>query len=136
MERPMAEKAAAAPQAGTQPGTNKAGKGAFYAVGVGPGDPELLTLKAVRLLEACPVVALDIARQAVDLRGKEILPLDFSMSPDPVKRAAAQQAAAGLVRRKLEAGLDVAMVNIGDVSLYATCSYLMEQLEAEGFATA
>ena len=58
------------------------------------------------------------------------------MSPDPAKRAAAQQAAAALVRQKLEAGLDVAMVNIGDVSIYATCSYLLEQLAAEGFATA
>ena len=32
-------------------------KGVFYSVGVGPGDPELITLKAVRTLERCPVVA-------------------------------------------------------------------------------
>ena len=32
-------------------------KGVFYGVGVGPGDPELLTLKAVHLLERCPVIA-------------------------------------------------------------------------------
>ncbi len=122
-------------------------KGTFYGVGVGPGDPELLTLKAVRTIRACPVVAaprtaggkmvaLEIARQAVDLSGKEILPLDFSMSPDPARRAAAHDAALAPVRACLLAGQDVAMLNIGDVSIYATCSYLMEKLAAEGFATA
>ena len=122
-------------------------KGTLYGVGVGPGDPELLTLKAVRTIEACPViaaprtpggdmVALDIARQAVDLSGKTILPLDFSMSPSAERRRAAHEAAAALVRRELEAGRDVAMLNIGDVSIYATCSYLMEELESAGFSTA
>ena len=59
-------------------------KGTFYGVGVGPGDPELITLKAVRAIERCPVIAapetrgektlaLDIARGAVDLTGKTIL---------------------------------------------------------------
>ena len=53
-------------------------KGVFYGVGVGPGDPELMTLKAVRVLERCPVIAaprtksgemlaLDIASAAVNL---------------------------------------------------------------------
>ena len=122
-------------------------KGVLYGVSVGPGDPELLTLKALRTIQACPVVAaprtkgggmvaLDIARQAADLSGKEILPLDFSMSPDPAVRAAAHAAAAQLVRARLDAGQDVAMLNLGDVSIYATCSYLIGQLRAQGYATA
>ena len=68
--------------------------GTFYGVSVGPGDPELMTLKAVRCLERCPVIAapqtsggqmlaLDIAKGAVDLSGKTILPLHFAMSRDP-----------------------------------------------------
>ena len=55
-------------------------KGVFYGVGVGPGDPELLTLKALRTLERCPVIAaprtksgetlaLDIVRRAMPLEG-------------------------------------------------------------------
>ena len=60
--------------------------GTFYGVSVGPGDPELLTLQAVRLLRQCPVLAapqtasgqmlaLDIARRALgsELDGKTIL---------------------------------------------------------------
>ena len=68
--------------------------GTFYAVGVGPGDPELLTLQAANILKRCPVIAapqtksgqmlaLDIARSALDLREKEILPLSFTMSREP-----------------------------------------------------
>ena len=122
-------------------------KGTLYGVGVGPGDPELITLKAVRVMGECPVIAaprtasgrmlaLEIARQAADLTGKEILPLDLSMSPDPARRQASYEAALALVRARLEAGRDVAMLNIGDVSIYATCSYLIEHLDAAGYATA
>ena len=69
--------------------------GTFYGVSVGPGNPELLTLQAVRLLRQCPVLAapqtasgqmlaLDIARRALgaELDGKTILPLQFAMSRD------------------------------------------------------
>ena len=80
-------------------------KGVFYGVGIGPGDPELLTLKAVRILEGCEVIAaprtkgeatlaLEIAGKAVDLSGKEILPLEFTMDRDPEVRMAAYRAAA------------------------------------------
>ena len=121
-------------------------KGIFYGVGIGPGDPELLTLKAVRTLEACPVIAapqtksggmlaLDIAQQAVDLSRKELLPLYFSMSRDPAVLAAAREEAAQAVRERLDTGLDVAMLNLGDVSIYATCSYLMDILDRQGYRT-
>lgn len=120
--------------------------GTFYGVSVGPGDPELLTAKALRILAACPVIAaprtaggeqlaLSIARQAVDLTGKELLPLAFSMDRDEAVRKAAWQKAAGQVRAFLDRGRDVAMVVLGDVSIYATYCSLMELLQAEGYAT-
>ena len=121
--------------------------GTFYGVSVGPGDPELLTLKAVRCIEQCPVLAaprtaegrmlaLEIVKGAVDVSGKTILPLHFAMSRDADTLRASHEAAAGAVREALDAGQDVAMLNLGDVSIYATYGYLEEILRAEGYPTA
>ena len=121
--------------------------GTFYGVGVGPGDPELLTRKAVGVLERCPVlatprtrtgasVALEIVRGAVELEGKTLLPLDFPMSREEGELRAAHRAAAETVRPHLEAGRDVAMAVLGDVSLYSTFCYVMEILRGEGFPCA
>ena len=71
--------------------------GILYGVSVGPGDPELMTVKAVRILERCPVVAaprtagektlaLDIASGAADLTGKTILNLEFAMTGTAASR--------------------------------------------------
>lgn len=101
--------------------------GTFYGVSVGPGDPELLTLQAVRLLRQCPVLAapqtasgqmlaLDIARRALgsELDCKTILPLQFAMSRDAAVLRASHETAASAVRLFLDAGQDVAMLNLGD----------------------
>ena len=124
-------------------------KGTFYGVSVGPGAPELLTLQAVRLIRKCPVLAapqtssgqmlaLDIARSALGkaLDGKTIVPLHFAMSRDPAVLAASHKAAVQAVRPYLDAGQDTAMLNLGDVSIYATFGYLQRLLEAEGYPTA
>ena len=118
--------------------------GTFYAVSVGPGDPELLTLQAVRVLENTPVIAapqtasgqmlaLDIARGAVDLTGKSVLPLRFTMSHDAAVRAESYRAAASAVETELRQGRDVAMVNLGDVALFATAYYIFAEIERDGF---
>ncbi|MBR3630924.1 MAG: precorrin-2 C(20)-methyltransferase, partial [Oscillospiraceae bacterium] len=68
-------------------------KHTLYGVSTGPGDPELLTLRAVRILGQCSTIAapqkpgteslaLRIAKQAADLSGKQILPLHFPMTKD------------------------------------------------------
>lgn len=99
-------------------------KGVLYGVGTGPGDPELLTIKAVRTIESCPViaapqtadgamVALDIVRGAVDLTSKTVIPVRFSMTRDAERRTAEH---ASLVRElvaHLDAVRDVALLNLG-----------------------
>lgn len=121
-------------------------KGVFYGVGVGPGDPELLTVKALRVLKECPVLAcpqtksgetlaLEIVRQAMDVSDKTILPLSFTMSRDPQVQRAAHEKAADQVCGWLEQGKNVAMPNLGDVSIYSTYCYLMELIKQRGFQT-
>ena len=121
------------------------GKGTFYAVGVGPGDPEWMTRQACRVLEMCPVIAaprtasgemlaLSIARRAVDLGGKTVLPLEFAMSREASVRAEGYERAADGIARELDAGRDVAMVNLGDVSIYATAYYVLDALRRRGYA--
>ncbi|HWP50477.1 MAG TPA: precorrin-2 C(20)-methyltransferase [Clostridia bacterium] len=119
-------------------------KGTLYGVSVGPGDPELMTLQAVRLLKRCPViavpqtagggtVALDIASQAVDLSGKEIVLLPFLMVRDRQKLDESHRQLAGLLKKPLNLGRDVAMLSLGDASVYSSFSYMVELLAPEGY---
>ena len=121
-------------------------QGVFYAVSVGPGDPELLTRQACRVLEVCDVIAaprtkagrmlaLDIAEGAADMRGKTILPLDFTMAHDAAVREESYRTAAAAIKAELSVGRDVAMVNLGDVSVYATAYYILERIRSDGFET-
>lgn len=119
-------------------------KGILYGVGVGPGNPDYVTLAAIKAVQACPVVAsprtrdgamvaLDIMRGAVELLDKEILPLDFSMSRDAAVRQESHRQAATLLAQRLDSGLSVAMLNLGDVSLYASFQYMAGILGPQGY---
>lgn len=120
-------------------------KGTLFGVGVGPGDPELMTLKAVRTIERCPCIAtpetagektlaLTIAAGAADLTGKKILPLRFLMTRDKEAQARCHEALADQIAARLDGGTDVAMLNLGDVSIYSTFAYLMDILTQRGYA--
>lgn len=123
-------------------------KGTLYVVGVGPGDPELMTLKAVRILERCKVwlapvakkdgesTALGIAEGVVDRKDKEIITHHFPMKkirmgqiPDPEVKKAWDAAAVQIVGH-LQAGRDVAFPTLGDPAIYSTGFYVCETLFA------
>ena len=119
-------------------------KGRFYGVGVGPGDPELITLKAVRVLKSCPVIAvplnsmgktlaLEIARGAVDIPEEKLLPLSFPMDKDISKRAANYRAAADEIEKRLDAGLSTALITLGDVTIYSTAFYVGSIIREDGY---
>ena len=121
-------------------------RGTLYGVSVGPGDPELMTLKAVRCIESCDIIAapqtksgemlaLSIAEQAVDMKDKTIIPLFFSMSKDLDVQHEAHVKDADAIEKYLAEGKDVAMLNLGDVSVYGTYCYIMDILRARGYDT-
>ena len=113
--------------------------GTLYGVGVGPGDPELMTVKSIKVLEAVSVVAvpsstepdvklksraLQVVRGALSFTNKELLALYMPMTKDMTLVRASRAKAAGAVIERLASGLDVAFITVGDPSLYSTFGYI------------
>ncbi|WP_043368760.1 precorrin-2 C(20)-methyltransferase [Cyanobium sp. PCC 7001] len=105
-------------------------------VGVGPGDPDLLTVAAVRALQAAAVVAFPVAREGGEGMAAAIaapwlgehqrrLPLLFPMVAEAAPRLAAWQAAADTLAAEVAAGQAVVLLCEGDVSLFASSSYVL-----------
>jgi precorrin-2/cobalt-factor-2 C20-methyltransferase len=116
--------------------------GRLYGVGVGPGDPELLTLKALRVLQMVPVIcvprsetsqesyALEIVRKFLDEKKQEILRIVFP-TDDPEAAAAVWRGAADSLGAHLLQGRDVAFITEGDPMLYSTFSYVLDSISSQ-----
>ncbi|MDO9533420.1 MAG: precorrin-2 C(20)-methyltransferase [Deltaproteobacteria bacterium] len=117
--------------------TTKAGT--LYGIGVGPGDPELITLKALKVLQSVPHIfascstkntyslALSIVRCHLNGAGIEHLP--FPMTKDPEVLASAWERNARRVLEVLATGSDAAFVTLGDPLTYSTFGYLLKTLK-------
>lgn len=115
----------------------------IYAVGVGPGDPELVTRKAERIIRAADVVcaptgaedaasyALSIVEEFIDRSRQEIVSQVFPMMKKGPELEAAWQEAAAQVLERVDAGKDVAFITIGDPCLYSTFLYLYRIFQAQ-----
>ncbi len=114
-------------------------RGTLYGIGVGPGDPGLLTLKALEILKSVQVVfaagstknsyslALNVVDKHLDA-STEIIRLDFPMTQDQDQLARAWEDNARRVLAALDSGRDAAFVTIGDPLTYSTYGYLLTTL--------
>ena len=121
--------------------------GIFYGVGVGPGDPELLTMKAVRLIRESDVIAVpgeavqesvayQIAQRAVpELAGKQLLAIPMPMTHEKEKREEHHRQGAQRIEKILAQGKDVAFLTLGDPAVYSTYFYLQELIKKDGYPT-
>lgn len=119
--------------------------GILYGVGVGPGDPRMMTYLAVETIAACPVLAVPAAgkENAVsykiaagivkDLDQKECLNLVTPMTKDKEVLQAAYEKAAEQIIEKLEEGKNVAYLTLGDPTIYCTYIYVHRLVKERGY---
>ena len=121
-----------------------ANKGKLIGIGVGPGDTELLTLKAAKVLKTVPVVfspksakekesiALSIVRPILKERKdyKRLMLVEpiFPMIEDKKELEKIWNSAADMMAQYLDSGRDVAFITLGDPSVYSTYSYVQKRL--------
>lgn len=117
-------------------------KGVLYGVSVGPGDPELLTYKAVRVIREADVVAvpnIGHKRQTAYaiceqyLEDKELLDCSTPMSKDRSVVLAAYEKVADDLCALLDAGKSVAYLCLGDIAIYSTYIYVHDIIVARGY---
>ncbi|WP_249861382.1 precorrin-2 C(20)-methyltransferase [Paenibacillus konkukensis] len=115
--------------------------GVLYGLGVGPGDPELITVKAFRILKESPVIAyprkkmgaksyaLTITELYVNTEEKTMIGLTFPMTRDREALEMQWSRTVSAVWEHLEQGKDVAFVTEGDPMIYSTFIHLMRLMK-------
>ncbi|MCL4466288.1 MAG: precorrin-2 C(20)-methyltransferase [Chloroflexi bacterium] len=116
--------------------------GKFIGVGVGPGDPELITIKAQRVLQQVPVLCVPKSREEgdsyvlsfvshlIDLERQALIELVFPMTKDRARLEEHWSAALVKVVAHLREGQDVAFVTEGDPFIYSTFMHIYALVRA------
>ena len=119
--------------------------GILYGVGVGPGDPELVTLKAVRIVRECDTVILPakskedciaygIMKEACrEVAEKELICMPFPMTKDENRLATAHEQIYLTIKKLLDEGRKAAFLTIGDPTIYSTYQYIHKRVEKVGY---
>ncbi len=121
-------------------------KGTLYGTGVGPGDPMLMTLKAVRVIEGCDVIAVPtekkeesvayrIASGVADLKEKHCMEISMPMTRDTDMLVRYHRQGVEQIKSVLDLGQDVAFLTLGDPTIYSTYMYLHRKIAGEGYRT-
>lgn len=110
----------------------------LYGIGVGPGDPGLITVKAREIIEVADVICVPKAKQDSDsialkiispyLKAQEILEVTMPMTKDREKLTASWHLAAQKVAEYIKQGKMVVFPTLGDVTIYSTFGYLADEL--------
>lgn len=123
-------------------------KGRLYGIGVGPGDPELMTIKAKKTIEASDIVvvpgekvedsiAYRIAKGACEhLDDLNLVALEMPMVKDKEKLNTMHEKAARQIESWLDEGKNVSFLTLGDVSVYSTYMYVHNRVVRDGYDAA
>jgi precorrin-2/cobalt-factor-2 C20-methyltransferase len=114
--------------------------GTLYGIGVGPGDPELLTVKSARILSEVDVVFAAASTKndyslAVNIAGPhipketEVRMLQFPMTKDREETRKAWKAHAKTIIAELELGKNAAFLTLGDPMTYSTYGYILKNIQ-------
>ncbi len=118
--------------------------GKLYGVGVGPGDKELLTLKAHRILKEADMIAVPVMkngeRTAYDIvsdyiKGKELLEFTMPMNKDFAELDKNYRAIADTLEVHLKNGKTIAFLTLGDVTIYSSYMRINAVISGHGFIT-
>ncbi len=119
--------------------------GILYGVGIGPGEPELMTIKAARIIQECDIIAIpksgdgdrvayNIAVQTVpELAQKEMMLLDMPMTRDKTVLKASHINASEQICKQLDQGKSVAFLTLGDPTIYSTYIYVHKIVKEKGY---
>lgn len=121
--------------------------GKLYGIGVGPGDPELMTLKAVRILKECDVIAAPgkIPKETIAYRiahgacpgidGKTAVGIHMPMTKDKTVLEERHREGVRILRELLDSGKNTAFLTLGDPTVYSTYMYLHGEIQSAGYET-
>lgn len=121
----------------------------LYGVGIGSGDPELMTLKAVRIIKECDVIAVPVSfnntensvaykitvQSVPEISNKEIIGISMPMIKDEQALEIIHKEGATEIINKLNENKNVAFLTLGDPTIFSTFTYIQDILKTKGYET-